>query len=104
MDYEWIEKTIFKKNQIKEIRKKTENQCQNAACEEKTTNEKFKFNSNKKIGLEWAVNGLGKLFGKKSDPKNRKNSKNQSEIAACEQKNHYRETEFLFKHRFLTLL
>ena len=38
---------------------------------------------------------------KKSDPKNRKNSKNQSEIAACEQKNHYGETEFLFKHRFL---
>ena len=31
-------------------------------------------------------------------------SKNLSEIAACEQKNHYRETEFLFKHRFLTLL
>ena len=32
------------------------------------------------------MNGLGKLFRKKSDPKNRKNSKNQSEIAACEQK------------------
>ena len=33
-----------------------------------------------------ALNGLGKLFRKKSDPKNRKNIKNQSEIAACEQK------------------
>ena len=32
------------------------------------------------------MNGLEKLFRKKSDPKNRKNSKNQSEIAACEQK------------------
>ena len=32
------------------------------------------------------MNGLGKAFRKKSDPKNRKNSKNQSEIAACEQK------------------
>ena len=32
------------------------------------------------------MNGLGKLFRKKSDPKNRINSKNQSEIAACEQK------------------
>ena len=32
------------------------------------------------------MNGLGKPFSKKSDPKNRKNSKNQSEIAACEQK------------------
>ena len=29
---------------------------------------------------------IGKPFRKKSDPKNRKNSKNQSEIAACEQK------------------
>ena len=52
----------------------------------KTTNEKWKFNSHKKLGLEWALNGLGKPFRKKSDPKNRKNSKNQSEIAACEQK------------------
>ena len=33
-----------------------------------------------------AVNGLGKSYRKKSDSKNRKNSKNQSEIAACEQK------------------
>ena len=32
------------------------------------------------------MNGLGKPFRKKSDPKNRKNCKNQSEIAACEQK------------------
>ena len=52
----------------------------------KTTSEKWKINSNKKLGLEWAVNGLGKPFRKKSDPKNRKNNKNQSEIAACEQK------------------
>ena len=33
-----------------------------------------------------AVNGLGKQSRKESDSKNRKNSKNQSEIAACEQK------------------
>ena len=52
----------------------------------KTTSEKWKFNSNKKLGLEWAVNELGKPFRKKTDPKNPKNSKNQSEIAACEQK------------------
>ena len=32
------------------------------------------------------MNGLGEPFRKISDPKNRKNSKNQSEIAACEQK------------------
>ena len=32
------------------------------------------------------MNGLGKPFRKKSDPKNRKHCKNQSEIAACEQK------------------
>ena len=52
----------------------------------KTTSQKWKFNSNKKLGLEWAVNGLGKPSRKKSDPKNRQNSKNQSEIAACEHK------------------
>ena len=34
MDYEWIEKTIFKKSD-KNKEKKTENQCQNAACEQK---------------------------------------------------------------------
>ena len=57
--------------------------------EQKTTSEilwQCNFDSNKKLGPEWAVNGLGKLFRKKSDPKNWKNSKNQSEIAACEQK------------------
>ena len=32
------------------------------------------------------MNGLGKPFRKKSDPKNWKNSKNQGGIAACEQK------------------
>ena len=32
------------------------------------------------------MNGLGKTFRKKSDPKNGKNGKNQSEIASCEQK------------------
>ena len=32
------------------------------------------------------MNGLEKSFRKKSYPKNRKTSKNQSEIAACEQK------------------
>ena len=32
------------------------------------------------------MNRLGKPFRKKSDPKNRKNRNNQSEIAACEQK------------------
>ena len=40
------------------------------------------------------MNGFGKPFRKKSDPKNRKNSKNQSEIAACEQKNYYQESKF----------
>ena len=32
------------------------------------------------------MNGLEKPFRKKSNPKNRKNCKNQSEIDACEQK------------------
>ena len=32
-------------------KKKTENRCQNAACEQKTTSEKWTFDSNKKLGL-----------------------------------------------------
>ena len=34
------------------------------------------------MSCEW----IGKTIYKKSDPKNRKNSKNQSEIAACDHK------------------
>ena len=40
---------------------------------------------NRKLDLEQTMNGLEKPFRRKSDPKNRKNSKNQIEIAACEQ-------------------
>ena len=50
------------------------------------------------------MNGLEKPFRKKSDPKNRKKSKNQSEIAACEQKTTSEKANFLFKHRFLSTL
>ena len=41
------------------------------------------------------MNGLGKPFRKKSNPKNRKNCKNQSEIAACEQKPLARKQNFV---------
>ena len=86
MDYEWIEKTILKKSD-KKNKKKTENQCQNAALKQKTTSEKWKFNSNKTLGLEWTTNGLGKPFRKKiRSKKSEKNSKNWGEIAAWEQK------------------
>ena len=44
----------------------------------KTTTEKWKFNSNKKLGLQWAVNRLGKPFRKNPIQKLEKNSKNQS--------------------------
>ena len=50
------------------------------------------------------MNGLEKPFRKKSDPKNRKNSKNQSEIAACEQKTTSEKANFcsntVFSHYF----
>ena len=40
----------------------------------------------RKLELKWTMNGLEKPFRKKSVPKNwKKNCKNQSEIAACEQ-------------------
>ena len=42
---------------------------QNSACEQKTANEKDKFGANKKLGLEWTMNGLRKQFRTKSDTK-----------------------------------
>ena len=48
--------------------------------------------------------GIGKTNWKKNlIQKIQKKSKNQSEIAACEQKNHQRESELLLKLRFLTV-
>ena len=41
------------------------------------------------------MNGLGKLFRKKSDPKNREKIKNQSKIATCEQKPLARKRNFV---------
>ena len=47
----------------------------------------MKFGSNRKLGLERTMNGVGKPFKKRSGPKNKKkNSKKLSVIAACEQK------------------
>ena len=57
-----LEKPFLKKNQIKKLKKKI--RYQNAACEQNTTSEKWKFGSQKKLGLEWAINGLGKPFRK----------------------------------------
>ena len=70
MDYEWIEKTILKKIRSKNKKKKQKINVKMPHVNKKTTSEKWKFISNKKLGLEWAVNGLGKPFRKKSDPKN----------------------------------
>ena len=42
----------------KKFKKKTENQSQNAACEQKTIREKGKIGSNKKLGVAWKMNGL----------------------------------------------
>ena len=67
MVYEWIEKIILKKSD-KKIKKQKIN-VKMPHANKKTTSEKWKFNSNKKLGPEWAVNGLGKPFRKKSDPK-----------------------------------
>ena len=58
-----LEKPFRKKSDSKN-RKNSKNQSEIAACEQKTTGAKWKFNSNKKLGLEWAVNGLGKPFRK----------------------------------------
>ena len=49
---------------------------------------------NKKLDLEQAMNGLGKPFRKKSNSKNWKKRKNQSEIAACELKTTSKKANF----------
>ena len=46
-------------NKSDEKKLKTERQCKNAACEQKTTSEKEKFGSNKKLGMD-CKNHLGK--------------------------------------------
>ena len=76
----------------------------------KTTSEKGKIGSNKKnrprMNNEW----IGEIIWKKIQAKNKqkKNSKKQSEINACEQKTTREKHRFLsllrFKHRFLNLL
>ena len=69
----------------------------------KTASEKWKFDSNKKLDLEWTINGLGKRL-KKFNAKNRINGKNQNEIAACEQKTNSEKANFcsniVFSHYF----
>ena len=52
------------------------------------------------MNYEWIGKNQKKIRSKKIE----KPVKSQSGIAVCEQKNHYRESEFLFKHRILTLL
>ena len=46
------------------------------------------------------MNGLGKPFRKNSDPKNRKNCKNQSQFAACQQKTTSEKANFCSKTVF----
>ena len=56
----------FKKTETK---KKQKINVKMPHMNQKTTSEKWKYNSNKKLGLEWAVNGLGKPFRKKNRSK-----------------------------------
>ena len=103
MDYEWIEKTIFKKSDQKIRKKNKKNNVKMPHVNKKTTSEKRKFNSNKKPGLEWAVNGLKKPFRKKSDPKNRKKQKIRVKLPHVNKKPLPRNRIFV-KHHFRTLL
>ena len=66
--------------------KNRDDEIKNIAGQVLTYNSKNFHRLNRKLDLQRTMNGLGKPFRKKSDPKKRKNSKNQSEIAACEQK------------------
>ena len=94
-----LRKPFLKKSEQK-LRNKQKINVQMPHVNKKTTSEIWKLNSNKKLGLEWAVNGLGKPFRKKSDPKNRKNSKNLSEIAACERRTSSEKANFCSNNVF----
>ena len=68
MNHEWIGKTI--KNKIRsKNRKNSKNQSEIFTCEQKTTSEKGKLGSNKKLFLERTMNGLGEPIRRKSGPK-----------------------------------
>ena len=63
-------KPFLEKSDEKILKKKTENWCQNAACEQKIKSRKLKFGSNKKKwSPEWTTNGLEKSLRKKSEAK-----------------------------------
>ena len=66
--------------------KNHDDEIKNIAGQDLTHNSKNFHSLNRKLEQERTMNGLGRPFRKKSDPKNRKHCKNQSEIAACEQK------------------
>ena len=74
--------------------KNHDDEIKNIAGQVLTYNSKNFHWLNKKLDLERTMNGLGKPFRKESDPKNRKNRKNQSEIAACEQKTTIEQANF----------
>ena len=57
----------FLKNQIQNVKKKAENQWQNAAYGQETAIEKRKVSFKQKLGLEWTMTGMGKPFMKKKN-------------------------------------
>ena len=77
-------KPIPKKSQ--NLKQKTENQCQSAARGQKPLPRNGNLVQTKKLSPERTTNALGKPFRKNPIQKNRRDSKNQSEIAACERK------------------
>ena len=56
-----LKKPFLKKSDQKN-KKKRKIDVKMPHVNKKTTSEKWKFNSNNKLGLDWAVNGLGKPF------------------------------------------
>ena len=58
----------------------------------KTITEKWNFGSNKKLGLEWTMNGLEKPFKKIRYKKLKKQLKKSKWNCRVWTKNHYRET------------
>ena len=70
-----LENPFFKISDQKNFLKKRKSMSKCRMSRKKTTSEKWKFGSYKKLGFEWTMNGLGQPFRKKIRSKNQKTVK-----------------------------
>ena len=80
------------------------NQCQNAACEHKTNSDKCILGSNQNTRPRKNYESMGKPFGKTNSIQKIETVNIKVKLPHVNRTNHQRESDFFFKHRFVTLL